>query len=264
MPAGGTFTVTGNGSLAGSTLTATGAGSINVTYTFTNTSGCTSSANQTITVNALPTSFAVTGGGGYCIGEAGSFVGLSGSQSGVNYQLKKWNQHRCSSFRNRCCSDFGAQPTAGTYTVQATNATSGCTLIMNGSVSVFSQNCDVSITDPCECKNNATTLTNGQFDEVIQVNAPDGQTWTVTAVTGLFASSSPAPPAAPAPIAVGTQLTALGGNTYQLNGIHVDAQGYSVTVSNGRTSQVFQIAVVILIKHYFCSWYLLFILLHSH
>ncbi|MEZ5056817.1 MAG: hypothetical protein R2879_07220 [Saprospiraceae bacterium] len=128
LPAGGTFTVTGNGSLAGSTLTATGAGSINVTYTFTNTSGCTSSANQTITVNALPTSFAVTGGGGYCIGEAGSFVGLSGSQSGVNYQLREMESTPVLSFRNRCCSDFGAQPTAGTYTVQATNGTSGCTL----------------------------------------------------------------------------------------------------------------------------------------
>ncbi|MEZ4981408.1 MAG: hypothetical protein R2769_07430 [Saprospiraceae bacterium] len=68
----------------------------------------------------------------------------------------------------------------------------------------------MSITDPCECKNNATTLTNGQFDEVIQVNAPDGQTWTVTAVTGLFASSSPAPPAAPAPISVGTRINSFG------------------------------------------------------
>ncbi|MEM6398386.1 MAG: Calx-beta domain-containing protein, partial [Bacteroidota bacterium] len=96
---------------------------------------------------------------------------------------------------------------------------------------------EVEITDPCACKNNATTLDNGQFDEVIQVfNALADETWTVTAVDGLFQTTSPAPPAAPLPIAVGTQLAEVptatpGQSNYELAGIHVDGLGYSLTVS---------------------------------
>ncbi|MEM6398484.1 MAG: HYR domain-containing protein, partial [Bacteroidota bacterium] len=95
----------------------------------------------------------------------------------------------------------------------------------------------LSITDPCSCKNNATTSENGQFDELIEVIlTPAGETWTVTAVDGLFQTTSPAPPAAPLPIAVGTQLAEVptatpGQSNYELAGIHVDGLGYSLTVS---------------------------------
>ncbi|MEM6395020.1 MAG: HYR domain-containing protein [Bacteroidota bacterium] len=98
------------------------------------------------------------------------------------------------------------------------------------------------ITDPCACKNNATSLVNGQFDEVIQVtDAVAGETWTVTAIDGLFLPSSPAPPAAPFPIVVGTELNEVptgtpGLSNYELAGIHIDDIGYSITVSNGTTS----------------------------
>jgi hypothetical protein len=54
-----------------------------------------------------------------------------------------------------------------------------------------------------ECLNNATTLTDGQFSELITVKSLAGQTWTVVSSTGLFAFSSPAPPAAPVPVANG-------------------------------------------------------------
>ncbi|MEM6395000.1 MAG: hypothetical protein AAF741_01540, partial [Bacteroidota bacterium] len=52
---------------------------------------------------------------------------------------------------------------------------------------------------------------------------------------------SPAPPAAPLPIAVGTQLAEVptatpGQSNYELAGIHVDGLGYSLTVSNGDES----------------------------
>ncbi|MEM6395007.1 MAG: DNRLRE domain-containing protein [Bacteroidota bacterium] len=101
---------------------------------------------------------------------------------------------------------------------------------------------EIAITDPCSCKNNATSLVNGQFDELIQVTlTPAGEIWTVTAVDGLFQIASPAPPAAPLPIAVGTQLTEVptatpGQSNYELAGIHVDGIGYSITVSNGTTN----------------------------
>ncbi len=90
------------------------------------------------------------------------------------------------------------------------------------------------IGDPCLCKNNATTLTNGQFDETVEVTAPVGQTWTVIAVTGLYSTSSLSPPAAPTLISIGTTMTYnVGLARYLLNGIHIDDIGYSVTVSNG-------------------------------
>lgn len=98
--------------------------------------------------------------------------------------------------------------------------------------------CTPVISIPCACKNNASTLTDGQFNETVSVNAPAGQTWTVTAVTGLFQTSSPAPPSAPIAIPTGfvlTQGTALpdGSANYTLMGVHVDAIGYSVSIGNG-------------------------------
>ena len=54
------------------------------------TTTCTNSmtGNVTVSINPLPTAYNVTGGGAYCSGGAGMPVGLSNSQSGVNYQLQ--------------------------------------------------------------------------------------------------------------------------------------------------------------------------------
>lgn len=106
------------------------------------------------------------------------------------------------------------------------------------SVTVKILDCTPVIASPCSCKNNASTLSDGQFDETIKVNAPAGQTWTVSAVSGLYQTSSPAPPGAPVAIPVGYVLTpgaVLGDGSvdYTLLGIHVDAVGYSVTLGNG-------------------------------
>jgi hypothetical protein len=96
---------------------------------------------------------------------------------------------------------------------------------------------DPSINDPCRCRNNATTAqNNGQFDETIEVNSGPGETWTVTAVSGLFSPMSAVPPAAPTPIMIGATLTETNpgvSGVYRLDGIHVDNIGYSITVENG-------------------------------
>jgi|GEM_PF-273619 len=103
----------------------------------------------------------------------------------------------------------------------------------------------------CECLNNATTLDNGQFREVIQIWALAGQTWTLTDNQGLYSPNSAAPPAAPTALPVGTALvmgSADGldndgdGTTdeademvyYTLKGIHVEGIGYTVTVKNAQ------------------------------
>jgi hypothetical protein len=215
----------------------TAAGIYTVVATNTTTL-CTSNmtGSVTVTVNPLPTVFAVTGGGARCATDnVGLPVGLSGSQTGVNYQLLlNGSPVGAAVAGTGAALAFPVQLAVGTYTVNATNATTLCAQAMSGSVIISTFNCTVSISDPCACKNNATTLTNGQFDETIEVSAPAGQVWTVTAVSGLFASSSAAPPAAPTAITVGTPMTFVAPSTYRLTGIHIDAIGYSLTVSNGR------------------------------
>jgi|GEM_PF-5167604 len=96
--------------------------------------------------------------------------------------------------------------------------------------------CMAMITDPCACLNNATTTTNGQFSELVEITGPTGQTWTVTAISGYFETTSAAPPAAPTPITVGTVLVETSPGVYQLPGRHVDAIGFSVSISNGFTT----------------------------
>ncbi len=87
----------------------------------------------------------------------------------------------------------------------------------------------------CNCLNNATNLSNGQFADTITITSDPGETWTITASTGLFLTSSPAPPAAPLPVPTGTAIpeTAPGSGIYRLAVRHVDAVGFTATASNG-------------------------------
>jgi hypothetical protein len=116
----------------------TTAGTYTVVATAT-TGGCT--ANMTgsavVTVNPTPTAFSVTGGGSFCSGGTGVAVGLSGSQTGVNYQLFNGASPVGSPVAGTGSAlNFGNQTTAGTYTVVATNATTSCTANMTGSAVV--------------------------------------------------------------------------------------------------------------------------------
>ena len=83
-----------------------------------------------------PTAYTVTGGGGFCSGGTGVAVGLSGSQTGVSYQLKRDNTNVGTAITGTGNAlSFGNQTVAGSYTVWATP--SGCTATaMTGAVSV--------------------------------------------------------------------------------------------------------------------------------
>ena len=82
----------------------------------------------TVTISPLPTAYTVTGGGSYCSGGLGKDVGLSSSDVGVNYQLYQGATPVGGLMSGLGTSlDFGFQTAAGTYTVTATNATTGCT-----------------------------------------------------------------------------------------------------------------------------------------
>ena len=113
----------------------------NYTVIATNTTTtCTQnmSGSAIVTINALPTTFTVNGGGSYCSGGSGVAIGLSGSQSGVTYQLYSASTPVGSPVAGTgSVLSFGNQTTAGTnYTVIATNTTTTCTQNMNGSVTV--------------------------------------------------------------------------------------------------------------------------------
>ncbi len=129
--------VSGTGGIISFGLQTTAA-SYTVTATIIATS-CTSpmSGSVVININPLPSIFNVTGGGSYCSGGTGVPVGLSGSESGVNYQLYRDGVPVGAVVGGTGVAiSFGNQTTVGNYTVVATNATTSCTSNMNGSVAV--------------------------------------------------------------------------------------------------------------------------------
>jgi hypothetical protein len=134
---GGTWS-SSNGALAGvgsasGIVSGIAAGNLNIIYTYPG--GC--SATMPITVNALPTVVSVTGGGPYCAGGPGAHVGLSNSTLGINYQLFIGTATSGSAVAGTGSAlDFGFKTAAGTYTVVATNATTGCFTSMSGSATI--------------------------------------------------------------------------------------------------------------------------------
>jgi len=103
------------------------AGIYTVTYTIAAAGGCDPvTATTSVSINPLPTAYSVTGGGSYCAGGTGVAVGLSNSETGVNYQLKKDGSNVGSAVAGTGSAlPFGNQTGAGTYTVEATIATGG-------------------------------------------------------------------------------------------------------------------------------------------
>lgn len=112
----------------------TAAGSYTV-FATNASSGCTSNmaGNATVVVNAVPTIYATIGGGSYCSGGSGRLVGVSGSNTGINYQLYRGSIAVGSAVAGTGSAlSFGPQTGAGTYTVLATNASTSCTANMTG------------------------------------------------------------------------------------------------------------------------------------
>lgn len=137
---GGTWN-TSSGSLAtvSSTgiVTGVGAGVPTISYVLT-TTGCY--AVTPFTVNANPTAYNVTGGGGYCAGGTGVSVGLSGSSTSVVYNLYDGSalagtETGTGGFGGGALN-FGLQTAGGTYTVIGSNSSTGCSTTMNGTATV--------------------------------------------------------------------------------------------------------------------------------
>jgi len=124
---------------AGSALVWTNltSGTYTVVATLTTTPFCSSTMGGSVVITAspLPTVFNLTGGGNYCIGDAGLSVTLSGSQTGINYQLKKGGVNSGTAVSGTGSALVWSSLTFGTYTVVATYVASPfCTSNMSGSV----------------------------------------------------------------------------------------------------------------------------------
>jgi len=137
-PVGGTVPGTGSAISFGA-QTAAGNYTIQATDATTN---CVRfmAGNANVAVNAAPVAYSVTGGGVFCTGGTGVHVGLTGSSVGVRYQL--YNNGATVGapvIGSGSTVDFGAQTGQGTFTVVATNATSGCTNNMNGNTVIATQ-----------------------------------------------------------------------------------------------------------------------------
>ncbi len=131
------ITVPGTGlSIPFGNQTASGIYSVIATDTAT---GCTATMSgiAEITVLISPQIFNVTGGGSICIGNPGPEIGLDGSQTVVQYQLKRngFNIGAPKSGTGGPIS-FGSQSLSGNYTIVANNANPQCARTMNGNAVV--------------------------------------------------------------------------------------------------------------------------------
>jgi hypothetical protein len=109
------------------------------TVSATTVGGCTNSmtGSVTVSVNPTPAVFTMGGGGSYCTGGSGIIPTLSTSTTGVNYQLLRGTTTAGSPVAGTGGPlSFGMQTVAGTYTIRATNATTGCTAMMSGSTTI--------------------------------------------------------------------------------------------------------------------------------
>ena len=108
-----------------------------------------------------PTAYNVTGGGSYCAGGAGVSVGLSNSQTGVNYQLKIGVKDTLAPKAGTTGSalSWPNLTSAGTYTIVATNAGGSTTMTGSASISINPLAKINAGVDQSVCAYAATTLT---------------------------------------------------------------------------------------------------------
>jgi hypothetical protein len=207
------------------------AGTYTVTYTIAASGGCPAIiAMTTVTINPQPTATIIYPGSPFSSTSTIGQVNLIGTSGGVYSSTPGLTIDVSTGEINPSTS------TLGTYTVTYTIAASGNCPKIIATTSVTIVFLTVSISDPCACLNNATTLQNGQFSDSVVVKAASGQIWKVAQITGLYNIASPNPPITPNAIPVGTILveTPSGSGIYVLEGIHVDSIGYSIEVENGR------------------------------
>ncbi|MBI3257942.1 MAG: PKD domain-containing protein [Ignavibacteriae bacterium] len=134
----GTLAGTSNGTINGMiplTITNSGTYRIRVISSSPATNGTDNGTN--LTINPLPTQYSITGSSSYCAEGNGVVIGVSNSEIGVKYQLKRDGANVGSELSgNFLPLSFGSQKTVGTYTVFATFTATGCTQRMSDSINL--------------------------------------------------------------------------------------------------------------------------------
>ena len=119
----GNQTLSGNYTITGKNL---------VTGCMSNMSG---SAN--INIDPLPTGYNLNGGGNYCAGGTGTHIGMDHTVVGTNYQLMMTGGSALTTVAGTSAGiDFGMYTAAGNYSVLATIAATGCSVLMPNTVNV--------------------------------------------------------------------------------------------------------------------------------
>jgi hypothetical protein len=132
-PTGGTFSVTGPGSLAGDMLTATGGGVINVTYTYNPVPGCSFTATQAITAYSAPMAV-ITGTISICQNAPAASVTFTGSNGTAPYSF---------TYKINGGPDQTISTTGVTTSVSVTQSTAVANSFTYTLVSVSDVNCTV-------------------------------------------------------------------------------------------------------------------------
>ena len=205
----------------------------------------------------IPLSFSVLGSGTATCG-ASPTITLSGSETGVSYQLRRDGVNRGAAVNGSGSAlSFGPQSLSGTYTVLATSI-SGCTALMGTSATVVSNTSSpalsltpTSATLTCNSPtvslsaigNGTVRWSTGESTTVISVSAAGTYTVSLTATNGCTATASvvvsetvlrTATVTTDGPVGCGrssAQITiqAVGATSFTLLG----AGGYSVTNTSG-------------------------------
>jgi hypothetical protein len=136
----------------------------NYTVVATNASSCSATMTGTavVNINPSPTLFNVSGGGSICAGGSGLPVTLSGSETGVSYDLILGGVTLTTINGTGSSINFGNQTGSGTYTVEATYISSGCSANMLGSANIINLPLPTAFTisaDPTICIGGTASLT---------------------------------------------------------------------------------------------------------
>ncbi len=134
----GTLTGTIDGTISGTiplTIANSGTYRIRVISSSPAVNGTDNGTN--LTVNPLPALYSITGSSSYCAEGNGVVIGVSNSEIGVKYQLKRDGANVGSEQNgNFLPISFGPQKTVGTYTVVATFTATGCSQKMADSINL--------------------------------------------------------------------------------------------------------------------------------
>ena len=129
--------------------------------------GCTATmfGGMRVSINPIPAKFTMLGGGTYCEGDPGVQMALYSSEPNTSYQLKLNGAPTGTPKTGTGAPvEFGFQTKQGTYSVEATNLTTGCTATMIGSKSV--------IMNPLPPKPSIT-----KTDTILKSSAETGNIW---------------------------------------------------------------------------------------